>query len=116
MGSLTRLRVGSHLLGIERGRYTRPVTPIEQRICKFCDPRNALVPAVTRTPPSSSSTAQIDTEEHFLIQCPFFLSERNCLFGKLTAFEPEFSLFNDREKFLKFLCPTMPQTVKVISR
>ena len=35
---LSRLRVSSHNLAIERGRYTRPVTPIEQRFCTYCKP------------------------------------------------------------------------------
>ena len=36
--NLTRLRVSSHNLAIESGRKTRPVTPIDQRICLYCKP------------------------------------------------------------------------------
>ena len=30
---LSRLRTGSHHLNIEKGRWTRPVTPLDQRTC-----------------------------------------------------------------------------------
>ena len=35
--SLTKLRVSSHKLEIESGRWTKPVkTPRTERVCKFC--------------------------------------------------------------------------------
>ena len=50
---ITRLRVSSHNLAIERGRYTRPVTPIEQRICTYCKPLTSHppLPCPPPTPP-----------------------------------------------------------------
>ena len=56
--ALTRLRVSSHNLLIERGRLFRPVIPRGERICKFC------------------SLNEIDDEIHFLSKCSFHDSER----------------------------------------
>ena len=38
---LSRLRTGSHHLNIEKGRWTRPVTPIEERTCQYCTPASS---------------------------------------------------------------------------
>ena len=32
---MTRIRIHSHWLAIMRGRYTTPVTPVEDRKCKI---------------------------------------------------------------------------------
>ena len=34
---LTQLRVGSHFLGIETGRFKTLITPVEQRTCQYCN-------------------------------------------------------------------------------
>ena len=55
---LSRYRVSAHNLHIEKGRYTSPVTPLKNRICLFCDSK------------------EIDTEEHFVVNCQTFLLKR----------------------------------------
>ena len=35
--AISRLRASSHVLEIERGRYTRPKTPLTERLCPFCN-------------------------------------------------------------------------------
>ena len=121
---LSRLRVSSHNLAIERGRYTRPVTPIEQRICTYCKPPTAQ-PSPPCTPPTppwcsaprrTATTAQADTEFHFLLDCPIFEIERNCLFGKMSSIEPDFKLLTKEEKFIKLLCPTKVQMAKLSNK
>ena len=118
---LSRLRVSSHNLAIERGRYTRPVTPIEQRFCTYCKPTTTR-PSPPGTPPTppwctaprrTSTTAQADTEFHFLLECPMFEIERNCLFGKMSSIEPDFTLLKKEEKFVKLLGPTNVQMAKL---
>ena len=47
--SLCRLVSSSHHLGVETGRWTRPITPFENRKCRKCD--------------------KIDDEYHFLMEC-----------------------------------------------
>ena len=61
-------------LAIETGRYTRPKTPVNERICKYC------------------SSGDIDDEIHFLINCDFFDDIRYHLFY-LTSLENSF--FNE---------------------
>ena len=106
---LSRLRVSSHNLQIELGRHTRPVTPIEQRYCKFCLPQAAPTrPPETSSPtPPSRPTAEpaVDTEFHFLIQCPLFNSQRNRLFDKLSEVNPSFANLSLADKFKVMLCP-----------
>lgn len=48
---LSRLRLSSHSLGIETGRWHKPIIPKENRICSFCD------------------LGEIDDEIHFLFKC-----------------------------------------------
>ena len=33
---LSRYRISAHILRIESGRYTSPVTPVAQRVCVYC--------------------------------------------------------------------------------
>ena len=47
---VARLRLSSRNLEIERGRHTRPETPVTSRICRHCQ------------------TTQVDDEMHFLMQ------------------------------------------------
>ena len=50
--ALTKLRTSSHVLEIERGRYTVPKTAVYDRLCKTC--------------------YKIEDEEHFLINCKIY--------------------------------------------
>ena len=34
------IRTGNHKLHIETGRYTRPITPVENRICSNCNSKS----------------------------------------------------------------------------
>jgi hypothetical protein len=56
--ALTRLRVSQHDLEIERGRYSKPKTDRENRICKLCDLR------------------EVEDEKHFMLSCLSFQLER----------------------------------------
>ena len=59
--ALTRLRVSSHNLHIERGRHCRPITPRNERLCNFC------------------SLDQVNEEKHLLMACKFHSAERQSL-------------------------------------
>ena len=113
---LTRLRVSSHNLGIERGRHTRPITPVNLRICNYCKP----LPATASSRPSStrprSSCPQIDTELHFLNQCPFFQNERKCVFEKISQIDTHFGQLNEQEMFCKLVCPISAQSAKLSNK
>ena len=51
---LSRYRTSAHNLQIERGRYTRPITPLSERKCVHC------------------SSGVCDTEKHFILFCETF--------------------------------------------
>ena len=71
---IAALRVGSHDLEIERGRYSIPKIPANSRYCKFC-----------RT--------QVEDECHFLIKCSLYMKQRLQLLTKLKL--EEFAKNND---------------------
>ena len=54
--TISKIRTSSHKLEIERGRYTRPITPIEKRICHLCK--------------------VVEDEFHFMLQCYIYTVER----------------------------------------
>ena len=66
--SFTKLRVSSHRLAIETGRYTWPITPRSQRFCNHCT-QNVL-----------------GDEMHFLLSCSKFAVQRKALFDDLEVF------------------------------
>ena len=65
--SFTKLRVSSHRLAIETGRYTRPITPRSQRFCNHC------------------TQHVLGDEKHFLLSCPKFAVQRKALFDDLEV-------------------------------
>ena len=69
--SLSRFRISAHNLPIERGRYTRPKTPEEDRTCPNCP-------------------SEIGNEIHFLTDCKDYKAHRDATFSVITAFCPNF--------------------------
>lgn len=61
---IASLRIGSHDLEIERGRYSIPKLPREKRICKFCP-------------------GEVEDECHFITKCSLYRQKRLDLFTKL---------------------------------
>ena len=80
--ALSRLRVNSHLLEIERGRHTEPKTPIERRLCSHC--------------------SVVETEYHFVTECLSHDIDRQILFSSISNRFPEFSQLDNICKF-KFM-------------
>lgn len=64
----TKLRISSHHLAIETGRYTRPITPRNERFCKSC------------------TLQALGDEFHFMLICPKFDVQRNAMFQSLSEF------------------------------
>ena len=63
--AISRFRTSSHSLHIETGRHTIPYTPIENRICTFCNLNS------------------IDDEIHMLLRCTFHKPERKIFIQSL---------------------------------
>ena len=105
--SLTRLRISAHTLATELLRRTRPVTPINQRFCAYCQ---------TTDSNDTDSNKCIDTEQHFMIECSTFGNTRDAMFDKIANFVPGFKNFPNCKKFSTLMCPTTPQTAKIVNR
>ena len=76
--SISKLRLSSHELMIEKGRYTKPKVPAEKRLCKCC------------------TTGSVENEMHFLLECPAFSLERCYLLQ--TVHEYEVPIIDDNQR------------------
>ena len=75
--SLAKLRLSSHMLAIETGRRTKPLTPCEQRLCKHCN------------------LGVTEDEYHFMMICPLYLDQRIHLFTNILELDMDLLLDND---------------------
>ena len=65
----TKLRICSHDLQIETGRYNKPQkTPVEKRICPYCNMQN------------------IEDEFHFVMECTNYKELRKSFFRSLIMY------------------------------
>ena len=78
---VARLRLTFHNLEIERGRHTRPKTPVANRVCRRCQ------------------TTQVDDEIHFLMQCNMFELDRKALFSEAEKYITNFNTQCETEQF-----------------
>ena len=77
--AISRLRLVSHHLEIENGRYTRPLTPANQRFCAACP-------------------GKVGDEYHFLTECVSHSENRNILFDEITREIPNSLIQSNKEK------------------
>ena len=81
--ALSRFRMSSHCLQIERGRHQRPKQAIKDRICFKCN--------------------VVEDEYHFLLQCQLYMADRQELFDKVTAKDHNFGQLNNEDIFIYLL-------------
>ena len=87
--ALSRLRMSSHMLEIERGRHVKPQKiPLEQRTCQRC----------TLNP--------VDNEIHFLITCSYFATQRTSLLAESKLLNSEFDSLSNDDKFIYIMSST----------
>lgn len=82
--SFTRFRISAHNLPIERGRYTRPKLPVEERTCPYCP-------------------SQIGNEIHFLTECCEYNVQRDATFAMISTQCKNFSQLARNEKMIFLL-------------
>ena len=70
-----------------RGRCTRPVTPIIDRKCCYCNNNS------------------IDDEKHFILLCDTFQLKKQCFVNRVRALFPQFDNMTIDEKLRLILCP-----------
>ena len=102
-----------HLLNIERGRWTRPVTPVELRTCSYCVPTSTAPSCLGSRPPP---TSPIDDEYHFLMNCSRFKNMREIAFEDISVHLPVFSNLSEIQQFCTLLCPTHATVTKIVNR
>jgi DNA-binding transcriptional regulator LsrR (DeoR family) len=89
---LSKIRISAHSLAVETGRYTKPVTPSDQRTCKYCK-------------------HIVDDEIHFLFQCPQYSSIRSTFGIDEKVLAPTDIL---DEEMIKTINPVSPKDLKSI--
>ena len=77
--AIAQIRASSHTLAIERGRRTRPKSPIQELLCKSC--------------------GVIEDEAHFLLSCHINQSLRVDLMKNIESIFPEFRNVTENEQF-----------------
>jgi hypothetical protein len=98
--ALTRLRVSAHQLNIERGRYSKPITPREKRFCAFCVKQSNLV---------------VEDELHFLLVCPEYADMRCELYNCVDKTCQYFSTMSDVNRLL-FLLTAENAVIKAVAK
>ena len=81
--ALCRLRTSSHTLLIERGRYARPLIPVEKRLCIKCN--------------------KVEDEHHFVMECSWYDNNRATLFDTVKKFCHNFEGLSSFNKFIYLL-------------
>lgn len=76
--ALAKLRLSDHKLKIQSGRQTKPITPRELRVCKFC-------PNI------------VEDEAHFLCECSADYDLKSTFHRKLEMKYPEVSSITDKQ-------------------
>ena len=82
---LSKFRCGTLPLEIELGRYSRPKTPLNERLCTHCND-NA-----------------VEDELHFLVNCDYYSDLRYTLWKDLSYAHPSFTFMTPEEKLVFLL-------------
>ena len=97
--AISRFRTSSHSLHIETGRHTLPYTPVDNRICTFCN------------------SNKIDDEMHMLLKCTFHNSDRKILFQNIQPFlQYPISEYNDLDLFCSVMKLKYPESLIAIGK
>jgi hypothetical protein len=85
---LANLRLSSHSLNIETGRYVQGVNrlPPEERLCVKCDLKKC------------------ENEFHFVIECPYYTSLRESMLSVMSKKYAFISTYNNIDKYHWLIC------------
>ena len=113
---LSRLRISSHNLAIERGRYSN--VPVADRVCVYCVPgqQHQLHGAAGQQHGDTAGVREQDSEVHFLARCSRFTLKRACFVKRLECFVPSLSKMTEIDFVKTILCPVKPQTAKICDK
>ena len=82
---LSKFRLSSHDLEIERGRYGNKSVKTEKRYCKFCKSNKILI---------------VKDEFHFLMICPLHKTRRDSMIRKISDYFPNFNHIGLNQQFI----------------
>ena len=82
--NFTKLRISAHRLAIETGRYSKPKTPREERLCVLCN------------------KSEVEDERHMLMECTFYDDERTLFIQSIHEFS-NVTFINTPEMFHLFM-------------
>ena len=78
--SLAMLRIGVLPLEVETGRYARPATPLDERLCQLC------------------TLNVVEDEKHFMLQCPLYEDQRQSMLQRASVLNEHFNSLNYVDK------------------
>ena len=105
--ALSRFRLSAHTLEIEKGRWTRKInngkwvkykTPIEQRLCIFCNDK------------------VVESESHVLMSCSKYSDIRIELLVSASEIIPDFNNFDINAKFIALLQSDQPRLLQKLAQ
>ena len=92
--AIAKFRTCAHSLEIERGRYAKPKTSVEKRICNVCDHK------------------AVDDEFHFISQCPLYQEERTKMY---TVYNTKIGSINVLSAVEKFILIMSTKSIKMLT-
>jgi hypothetical protein len=93
---LTCFRTSNHKLHIETGRYTRPITPVENHICSNCNSKS------------------VENDLHFIMYCPKFENHKRELFSNVL--NDNAAILRAEDKFVWILSNEDPSCVRELAK
>ena len=95
--NICNLRISSHKLEVEQGRYKRPKVDYDDRICRFCK-------------------THVENEYHFLLQCGLYHEVRQNFLKLLLQIMPNFLSLSDKDKFLLLISCSDNELIFMLSK
>ena len=95
--ALSRFRVSSHSLNIEKGRHARPKIERSDRKCPFCK-------------------TEVEDECHFITACPLYKKNRNELYSVIKKVCSNFDNLTDTQKLIYIMRSENPDIIKNIAK
>jgi hypothetical protein len=89
---LARFRMSAHSLRVESGRWDKPFTEVEQRICHLCG-------------------KGVEDEKHFLMQCSMYEVLRKEMVNKILMEKEVFKYWSEEEKFIFLMSSKNPKVL-----
>ena len=96
--ALLRFRISSHNLRIETGRYTRPKTPPDSRLCLYC------------------TSQAVEDENHFIFNRSLYTNERPELLNVFNDLYPDAPSLPQSEQFILLMSSNEPELLEALGK